>query len=87
MANLKIYVRDNCLESAQAFELASRLKMRLPQLKLELIKLTPDEIKNKNLDKYQGPIFVLNDSIVHMGLPDEEIMVKAFLAFDREHQN
>lgn len=56
MAKVKIYVKDNCLESAKALDIASWLKNFAPSLDIDLINLTtdnvPDEVKGAD-----GPVY------------------------------
>ncbi len=86
MSCLTIYVKDNSFQCAEAIDLASRIKQRLPKLELEVINIDRG-CDEDSIIVNEEPVFVLDNEILHIGNPDEDALVKALLTFGKNHVN
>ncbi len=86
MASLTIYVKDNSFQCAEAIDLASRIKKRLPYVELEVVNIDRGFDKD-SIVVDEEPVFVLDNEILHIGNPDEETLVKALAVFNQQHLN
>jgi len=86
MRNLTIYIKDNSFPCAEAIDLASRIKSRLPQVELEIVNIDRS-CDDNSIIVNEEPVFVLDHEVLHIGNPDEEALVEALSKFSNQHLN
>ncbi len=72
---LKIYISDNSAESIKALEYASKINMLLPKIDLEVVNIS--RVENEKPEYIiMVPAFVLDNEIIHLGKPNDEVLEK-----------
>lgn len=92
MAELIIYVRDNCMESGKAFDIASLVRRLTTDVDLKIVNLdrsakSTDGGESEPQSSFQGPIYVLDGKVIQLGNPDPEELLIFLKSFQKKHQN
>lgn len=88
MMDLTIYIRDNCMESERALEVASFLKSLNPAVNLSIINVDrlgePLAVESELVAFRKGPVYVLNGKVINLGNPEDTLALRQMLDSEGE---